>query len=302
MSEKTKPASEVTKTKTAIKQEPYSLSDLKHDSAPSAARAQPQASALSQVSLINADVSCAIFVDLCYHCARIDQVFISTTLRPMPSSRTSMTFSSSSSSTAANTVPSVTGPSRLSLPRGRHSDLRDRPTSSQPGSSHSKASRRPISSPTTASLSRNSKPRARRQRRDSGTDNSAISQDLLLQLVAALASIFWFIGPRNEALMQQQTLPATDDFVAPTTEPSSPNCNEEQRSVNTPTAEIMCRSGQVTNAMQCGDQIFREIAQFRDQAGLPRPEGPRQSLRSGSRSDSFRGPGQGGCTEIFYAL
>ena len=43
----------------------------------------------------------------------------------MPFSRTSMTFSSSSSSTTANTVSSITGPSRLSLPRGRH-DHRDR--------------------------------------------------------------------------------------------------------------------------------------------------------------------------------
>ena len=34
---------------------------------------------------------------------------------------------------------------------------------------------------------------------------------------------------------------------------------------------------------------------------LPRPEGPRQSLRSGSRSDSFRGSGQGGCTEMHYS-
>ena len=89
-------------------------------------------------------------------CARIDQVFVSTTLRPMPSSLTSMTFSSSSSSTTANIVPSVTGPSRRLLPRGRHDDHRDRPTSSQPGSSQSGASRRPISSPTTASLSQNS--------------------------------------------------------------------------------------------------------------------------------------------------
>jgi hypothetical protein len=34
---------------------------------------------------------------------------------------------------------------------------------------------------------------------------------------------------------------------------------------------------------------------------LPRPEGPRQSLRSGSRSDSFRGSVQGGCTEMHYS-
>ena len=280
-------------------------------------------------------------------CARIDQVNISPTLGPMPSSRTSMTFSSSSSSTTANTVPSNPGPSRLSLPRGRHDDHRDRPTSSQPGSSQSGASRRPISSPTTASLSQNSKPR--RRRRDSGAGNSAISQDLLLQLVAALASIlppstalldvfrrqmstvsraltteeidvcnapakWWcpcchrihqnancallkarnpcnscgaghshrscpqsgerskvecapspeiekqrppavrlppsFVSktfppikfgdflpdePLNEALTQQQILP-TDNFVAPAAEPSSPQCNEEQGSVNTPTA------------------------------------------------------------------
>jgi hypothetical protein len=91
-------------------------------------------------------------------CARIDRANISPTLRPMPSSRTSMTFSSSSSSTTANTVLSVTGPSRLSLSRRRHDDHRDRPTSSQPGSSHSGASRRPtgISSPTAASLARDS--------------------------------------------------------------------------------------------------------------------------------------------------
>ncbi len=46
----------------------------------------------------------------------------------------------------------------------------------------------------------------------------------------------WSDEPRNEALTQQQTLPAADDFVAPATEPSSPHCNEEQGSVNTPTA------------------------------------------------------------------
>ena len=34
---------------------------------------------------------------------------------------------------------------------------------------------------------------------------------------------------------------------------------------------------------------------------LPRPEGPRQSLRSGSRSDSFRGSVHGGCTEMHYS-
>ena len=34
---------------------------------------------------------------------------------------------------------------------------------------------------------------------------------------------------------------------------------------------------------------------------LPRPEGPRQSLRSGSRSDSFWGSGPGGCTEMHYS-
>ena len=54
---------EVTKAVTTIKQEPWILSDLKHDSAPSAARAQPLDK--PQVSPINADVSCAIFVDLC---------------------------------------------------------------------------------------------------------------------------------------------------------------------------------------------------------------------------------------------
>ena len=267
----------------------------------------------------------------------------------MPSSRTSMTFSSSSSSTTANTVPSNSGPSRLSLSRGRHDDHRDRPTSSQPGSSQSGASRRPISSPTTASLSQNSTRRVRRRRRDSRADHSANSQDLLLQLVAALTSIlppstalldvfrrqvsavsraltteeidvcnapakWWcpcchrnhkhancallkahnpcnscgsghshrscpqrgerskvecapspkieeqrpravrlppsFVSnkfppikfgdfcpdePLNEALTQQQILP-TDNFVAPAAEPSSPQCNEEQGSVKTPTA------------------------------------------------------------------
>ena len=107
----------------------------------------------------------------------------------MPSSRTSMTLSSSSSSTTDNTVPSSSGPSRLSPPRGRHDDHRDRPASSQPGSSQSGATRRPISSPTTASLSQNSNPRIRRRRRNSGAGNSAISQDLLLHLVTALASI-----------------------------------------------------------------------------------------------------------------
>jgi hypothetical protein len=37
--------------------------------------------------------------------------------------------------------------------------------------------------------------------------------------------------------------------------------------------------------------------------GLPRPEleGPRQSLRSGPRSDSFRGPGRAGCTAMHYS-
>ena len=34
---------------------------------------------------------------------------------------------------------------------------------------------------------------------------------------------------------------------------------------------------------------------------MPRPEGPRQSWRSGSRSDSFRGPGRAGCTEMHYS-
>jgi hypothetical protein len=34
----------------------------------------------------------------------------------------------------------------------------------------------------------------------------------------------------------QQTLPAADAFVAPTTEPSSTQCNEEQGSGSTPTA------------------------------------------------------------------
>ena len=97
-----------------------------------------------------------------------------------------MTFSSFSSTTA-KTVSSITGPSRLSLPRGRH-DHRDRPTSSQPGSSNSGASRRPISSSATASLSQNSTRRVRRRRRNSGADHSADTQDLLLQLVAALAS------------------------------------------------------------------------------------------------------------------
>ncbi len=46
----------------------------------------------------------------------------------------------------------------------------------------------------------------------------------------------WSDGLRNEALTQQQTLPAADVFVAPTTEPSSPQCNEDQGSVITPTA------------------------------------------------------------------
>jgi hypothetical protein len=131
-------------------------------------------------------------------CARIDQVDISPTLRP--SSRTSMTFSSFSSfssSTTANNVPSSSGPSRLSLSRGQHDDHRDRPTSSQPGSSRSGASRRPISSPTTASLSQNSTRRVRRRRRNSGADHSADTQDLLLQLVAALASIL----PPSTALL-----------------------------------------------------------------------------------------------------
>ena len=48
-------------------------------------------------------------------------------------------------------------------------------------------------------------------------------------------------------------------------------------------------------------KICRVIAQFRSPMGLPRPEGPRQSLRSGSRSDSFWGSGQGGCTEMHYS-
>jgi hypothetical protein len=48
-------------------------------------------------------------------------------------------------------------------------------------------------------------------------------------------------------------------------------------------------------------KIFKVIAQFRGHGGLPRPEGPRQSLRSGSRSDSFRGSGHGGCTEMHYS-
>ena len=114
-----------------------------------------------------------------------------------PSSRTSMTFSSFSSSTTAKTVSSSSGPSRLSLPRGQHDDHRDRPTSSQPGSSESGASRRPISSPTTASLSQNSTRRVRRRRQNSGADHSADTQDLLLQLVAALASIL----PPSTALL-----------------------------------------------------------------------------------------------------
>jgi hypothetical protein len=97
-------------------------------------------------------------------CARIDQVDISPTLRPSP--RTSMTFSSFSSSTTAKTVSSSSGPSRLSLSRGQPDDHRDRPTSSQPGSSDSGASRRPISSPTKASLSQNSTRHVRRRRRN----------------------------------------------------------------------------------------------------------------------------------------
>jgi hypothetical protein len=108
-----------------------------------------------------------------------------------------MTFSSSSSSTTANTVTSSSGPSRLSLPRGQHDDHRDRPTSSQPGSSESGASRRPISSPTTASLSQSTRRVRRRRREDSGAERSANTQDLLLQLVAALASIL----PPSTALL-----------------------------------------------------------------------------------------------------
>ena len=56
---------------------------------------------------------------------------------------------------------------------------------------------------------------------------------------------------------------------------------------------------------QCGDQIFQGNCAISRPAplagGLPRPEGPRQSLRSGSRSDSFRGPGRAGCTEMHYS-
>jgi hypothetical protein len=110
-----------------------------------------------------------------------------------------MTLWSSSSSTTANTVTSNSGPSRFSLPRGRHDDHRDHPTSSQPraGSSDSGASRRPISSSTTASWSQNSARRVRRRRRNSRADHSADTQDLLLQLVAALASIL----PPSAALL-----------------------------------------------------------------------------------------------------
>ena len=45
----------------------------------------------------------------------------------------------------------------------------------------------------------------------------------------------WSDETLNEALTQQQILP-TDNFVAPAAEPSSPQCNEEQGSVKTPTA------------------------------------------------------------------
>ena len=51
-----------------------------------------------------------------------------------------------------------------------------------------------------------------------------------------------------------------------------------------------------------GNTVFSAFPPL--QAGrpaLPRPEGPRQSLRSGSRSDSFWGSGQGGCTEMHYS-
>ena len=51
-----------------------------------------------------------------------------------------------------------------------------------------------------------------------------------------------------------------------------------------------------------GNTVFSAFPPL--QAGrpaLPRPEGPRQSLRSGSRSDSFRGSVQGGCTEMHYS-
>jgi hypothetical protein len=65
--------------------------------------------------------SCAIFVDL--QCARIHQVRISTTLRPLPSSRSSMISSSSSSSTA-DTIPSISGLERLPLTRRRRNDHR----------------------------------------------------------------------------------------------------------------------------------------------------------------------------------
>ena len=77
---------------------------------------------------------------------------------------------------------------------------------------------------------------------------------------------------------EQQTLLEYDSEWDPKTEAGREKCLEYD-----------------TNSV--ATKIFRVIAQFRAHLGLPRPEGPRQSLRSGSRSDSFRGPGQGGCTE-----
>ena len=53
------------------------------------------------------------------------------------------------------------------------------------------------------------------------------------------------------------------------------------------------------------NKLFGEFARSQPAEGGPRPEWPRLSflglVRSGSRSDSFRGPGRAECTEMHYS-
>ena len=63
----------------------------------------------------------------------------------------------------------------------------------------------------------------------------------------------------------------------------------------------VCRPLQAHHS-SVGNTVFGAFAPLQPgRPALPRPEGPRQSLRSGSRSDSFWGSGQGGCTEMHYS-
>jgi hypothetical protein len=94
---------------------------------------------------------------------------------------------------------------------------------------------------------------------------------------------FWSDEPLNEALTQQQILP-TDNFVAPATEPSSPQCNEGQGSVKTPTAvhttavhhdALQCKTNEhqliVWFTMRVSTQQVRNVVR---QLHLPRGNAP----------------------------